>query len=204
MRRTLGIVALCALAFGLGVWVMRLKSAPARPLPDGPLVIARIREVARLETLDLSLYKKIAFSPDPREGDSLWGSVVSWAKSTLLPREGKAIVFADVHVGLSLEALDANHLQLSGTTARVVLPPLQTRVELRPGETEFLHSNLDSAQTAQLLELAKEAFAREVEGDARLQEKARASARRAIGGLLYGLGFRKVEFVERLPANLSN
>ena len=73
---------------------------------------------------------------------------------------------------------------------------MQAQVELRPGETEIISSNLDSAQTAQLLELARGAFEREVMADPALQAKARGSAERALTGLLLSLGFREVVFVD--------
>ncbi|RYY34246.1 MAG: hypothetical protein EOP59_16650, partial [Sphingomonadales bacterium] len=47
-----------------------------------------------------------------------------------------------------------------------------------------IDSNLDSAQTAQLLEKARLAFEREVRQDRRLQQKARQSAERSLRGLL--------------------
>jgi hypothetical protein len=81
----------------------------------------------------------------------------------------------------------------------VVLPPLRAVVELRPGDTEIIGSNLDSAETAGLLDLAKTAFEREVEADRALRERARASAERQVRALLVTLGFAAVHFVEALP-----
>ncbi|HYQ80467.1 MAG TPA: DUF4230 domain-containing protein, partial [Anaeromyxobacteraceae bacterium] len=72
-------------------------------------------------------------------------------------------------------------------------------VELQPGETEVIGSNLDSAETARLFQLAKEGFQRQLEADERLKARARDSARRAIEGLLLGLGFGAVHVVDRLP-----
>jgi hypothetical protein len=75
MRNLLALAAL-VLAFALGAGlVWQLTRRPER-LPDGPALVLKIREVARLETLDVSLYKKIDFSPDPREQATVWGSVV--------------------------------------------------------------------------------------------------------------------------------
>ena len=81
----------------------------------------------------------------------------------------------------------------------LVLPPLLTRVELLPGETEVIGSNLDSAETARLLELAKVAFEREVQADRGLQRKARTAAEQALTALLLPMGVTRVTFVERLP-----
>jgi hypothetical protein len=60
-------------------------------------------------------------------------------------------------------------------------------------------SNLDSAETARLLELAKRAFEGEVSADRALRERARASAERQIRALLTTLGFEAVHFVDALP-----
>ena len=64
----------------------------------------------------------------------------------------------------------------------------------------MIGSNLDSAETARLFELAKVAFEREVESDAVLRAKARKSAEREVRALLVTLGFRAVHFVDALPS----
>lgn len=204
MRRAIPLLALCAVAFALGIGFVHLRADVRERRPDGPAVLTQLREVARLETLDVNLYKKIDFAPEPGPSDTLWGDLKRWAKSSLAPSRGKAIVFATAHVGLSLEKLDPSHVRISGDTVQVVLPPLETRIELRPGETEVIDSNLDTAETAQLLQLAKEAFEREVSADPALKARARGSAQRAITGVLVTLGFRKVEFPQTLPAVRSN
>jgi hypothetical protein len=81
---------------------------------------------------------------------------------------------------------------------------VRVTVELRPGETEVIGSNLDSAETARLLELARDAFAREVQADRGLRDRARASAERQIGALLTTLGFSAVHFVDALPVSGSS
>jgi hypothetical protein len=177
------------------VWVLSHRH-PEPGLPPAPLVVDRIREVARLETLDLQVYKKIAYAPEPTPSGALWKDVLAWAKSSLFPSHGRAIVFGTVHLGLDLSKLDARRLRIQGNRIEIALPPLQAQVELRPGETEIISSNLDSAQTAQLLALAKEAFEREVMADPSLQARARGSAERALTGLCLSLGFREVVFVD--------
>jgi hypothetical protein len=198
MRRLLALVLL-GLAAGAGA-VLAWRLAPRGPaLPDPPAVALRIREVARLETLEVSLYKKIDFAPGPTPAGSFWGDVLAWARYTLRPPRGRAIVFANARVGLDLDRLGPGSLRVSGREAWVVLPPLRVTVELLPGETEVIGSNLDSAETARLFDLAKGAFEREVAADPRLAERARGSAERAILGLLLGLGFTGVHFVGALP-----
>ena len=69
---------------------------------------------------------------------------------------------------------------------------------LRPGEAEIIGSNLDSGQTAQLFEKARNAFEAEVAADPALQQLARSSAEQSLRSLFTGLGFRDVAFVEKL------
>src|SRR4051812_36136987 len=84
MRNLLAVAALL-LAFVLGVTVAWNVLRREPRLPDAPALVLRIREVARLETLDVSLYKKIDFSPDPREQATVWASLAQWASYTLRP-----------------------------------------------------------------------------------------------------------------------
>jgi hypothetical protein len=198
MRRLLALLVFgLALGAGLGLALRAGRRAPA--LPDPPAVATQIREVARLETLEVSLYKKVSFSPEPAPADSLWGDVAGWLRHTFRTPRGKAIVFAVARLGLDLSRLDASALRVQGREVFVVLPPVHVTVELRPDETEILGSTLDSAETARLFELARRAFEREVEADPTLRERARAAAERQIRALLVTLGFAAVHFVEALP-----
>ncbi len=199
MRRAL-LLVLVALVGGLGLGVgLRLaRRGPA--LPDPAAVAVLVREVARLETLDVTLYKKVTFAPEPTEADTLWSDVAGWLRHTFRTPRGKAIVFADAHLGFDLSRLDASAVRVVGRAVWIVLPRLAVTIELRPGETEVIGSNLDSAETARLLELARAAFAREVEADSALRARARASAERQLRTLLGTLGFTEVHFVEALPA----
>lgn len=202
MRRLLSLLVLgLAVGAGLGLALRALRRAPA--LPDPPAVVTQIREVARLETLEVALHKKIAFAPDPSAADTLWGDVAGWLRHTLRAPRGKAIVFAVARLGLDLSRLDASSVRVQEREVYVVLPPLRAVVELRPGETEIIGSNLDSGETARLFELARAAFEREVEADRALQERARASAERQVRALLVTLGFAAVHFVEAPPATPS-
>jgi hypothetical protein len=187
-----------ALALGLGAGAMLVaRSFPARrPLPDPPSVVTQVREVAELETLHVSLYKKVTFAPDPAQAESVWGDLAGWLRYTFREPRGKAIVFADAHLGLDLAKLDVQSLRVQGRVIEVSLPAVKVEVVLKPGETEVIGSNLDSAQTARLFELARQAFEREVEADAALRARARASAERAIRGLLLSAGYDDVRFTE--------
>ncbi len=191
-----------ALGLGAGAGVLLVSRAfPARrPVPDPPAVVMQVREVAKLETLHVSLYKKITFAPEPSEADSIWGDLAGWLRYTFREPRGKAIVFADAHLGLDLTRLDVHSLRVQGRAIEVALPPIQVEVVLKPGDTEVIGSNLDSAQTARLFELARLAFEREVAADAGLRERARASAERAIRGVLLSAGFDEVRFTDGPPS----
>lgn len=196
MRKLLPLLAAAVAAFAGGAAYMQWRARKPPP-PDPPTLITQVREVARLETLDLTLYKKISFEPDPPVTDSTWDGLVNWVRS-FRPPKGRIIVFADVHVGLDLSKLDATHMRADGERIELVLPPTQTRVEIRPGDTEVIDSSLDSKQTADLFELAKTGFEREVDANPALKERARQSAERALRGLLLGAGYREVRFVDQL------
>jgi hypothetical protein len=194
---------LLALALGLGigggVTLLRRMWPDRRPLPDPPAVVVQVREVARLETLHVSLYKKVSFSPEPQPADSFWGDVAGWIRYSVRSPHGKAIVFADAELGLDLSQLDATKLRVQGRSIEVELPPIQVQVVLKPAETEIIGSNLDSGETAHLFELARLAFQREVQADANLRERARGSAERALRGLLLSVGYEQVRFTSGPP-----
>jgi len=202
--RKLAALALLGLGIGAGAVLALRLVRPAPPALSVPAVVEKVRETARLETLELSLYRKISFAPEPVPQGSVWGDLLAWARQAVRPPRGRAIVFARARLGLDLGRLDPTTLRVEGREVWVALPPLEATVELLPGETEVVESNLDSAETAQLLELARVAFAREVEADARLRERALSQAERAIRELLLGLGFAEVHFVERLPGRAAS
>jgi hypothetical protein len=195
LRMMLVLVALAAGAVGAFLW---LRPKPPA-LPDTPALVTRVREVARLETLEVSLYKKVEFSPEPQATNSLWKDVINWAAYSIHTPRGRAIVFADVRLGYDFGRLEGSSMRIQGSRVDVALPPLEVKVELKPGETEIIGSNLDSAQTTLLLEKAREAFEREVKGDARLKERARRSAENTLRVLFLSAGFREVNVVDVLP-----
>lgn len=203
MKRVAGI-GVVVLAFALGAIVAWRYAHRAEPMPDERALVLRVREVAKLQSLDVTLYKKVDFAPDPREQDSLWASISQWATYAVRPPKGRAIVFAQAHLALDLRKLDESALRVEGRRVQVVLPKVETQVELLPAETEIIGSNLDSAQTAELFDKAKAAFAAQVSADAGLQERARESARQTLRGLFLGLGFTQVDFVHDLPAQARN
>src|SRR5919199_1444232 len=203
MRNLAAVLVACVLAAALGAGVVWHFTHREKPLPDAPALVVKVRQVARLQSLDVSLYKKVTFAPDPRDTGSVWGDLLQWASYTLRPPRGRAIVFADAHLAVDLLKLDASSLRVSGRRVDVVLPPVQVQVELKPAETEIIGSNLDSKQTAQLFELARAGFEREVRADEKLKAQARASAGQSRRALFGGLGFTEVQFVNELPPLVS-
>src|SRR5512143_2702014 len=102
MRRLLRSLLLAlALGLGAGAGVMLVfRAFPARrPVPDPPSVVTKVREAAELETLHVSVYKKVTFAPEPTEADSVWGDLAGWMRYTFHAPRGKAIVFAEAHLG---------------------------------------------------------------------------------------------------------
>jgi len=193
------VLPVLLLALGMGSLVLAWRARPVSAVAPTPVVLERVQETARLETLQVALYRKISFAPEPVPAGSFWGDVFAFIRQTLRPSRGRAIVFADARIGLDLSRLGPQALSVSGREAWLVLPPLETTVVLKPGETEIIDSNLDSAETAQLLEHARDAFRREVEASPELRARARRQAERALRELLLGLGFQDVHFVDRLP-----
>ncbi|GAC1338667.1 MAG: hypothetical protein NVSMB23_06660 [Myxococcales bacterium] len=204
MRKTAALLAACALSVALGAVLSWSLAHRAKDLPDAPALVLRVREVARLETLDVTLYKKVDFAPDPAPTQTLWDGVAQWARYTLKAPRGRAIVFAHAHLGVDLARLDERSLRVAGRRVELVLPRPQVSVELLPAETEVIGSNLDAAETAQLFALARDAFTRQVEADAALRERALESARRALRALFFQAGFSEVAFPESLQRTAVN
>jgi hypothetical protein len=191
------LVLVVAFAAG-GFLAWRLLTPTPFAAPPAPVVVERVRTAARLETLDVRVYKKVSFAPSPQPSGSVWGDLANWVKHTVNPPQGRAIVFALVHYGVDLSRLGPDNVRVRGERVELVLPPVQSSVELLPGETEVIGSNLDSAQTAELFDLAKRAFEAEAGGDAALRGKARAAAELAVERVVRSLGFREVLFVDAL------
>src|SRR2546421_10250396 len=120
MRNASTTIIACLLAAALSAGIVWHFTHREEKLPDPPALVLKIREVARLETLDVSLYKKIDFSPDPREQATAWSSLVQWASYTVRPPRGRAIVFAVAHLGLDLRKLDTASLRVEGRRVEVV------------------------------------------------------------------------------------
>lgn len=187
----MAVLLLGALGVGVGVGLRGMRRDPE---PDPAAMIERLREIARLETLEVHVSKTVSYVPDPPPPKSLAEDVLTWATWTISPREGRAIVSATGRIGL-----DVARLEVSSIGAGVVLvrlPRLVTTIELDPGATEIIRSNLDSMQTALLFEKGVRAVAFEIDRDARLHERARESAKTALERVLRAAGAREVRFVD--------
>lgn len=196
-------VAVVTFALGVGAAYYMLRSSAPRP-PDGPIVVERMRDVARLETLDVTLHEVIHFQPDPAYSDSTLKMAFAFAKEQLnLHDRGTAVVFAVAHIGFDLSKLTPEHVRIQGGQVTVQLPPLSTQVELLPDQTLVVESNLSSQQTMQLLDVAKKRFEARMLQDARVKDRARASSERALRAMLITLGYQQIEFVDQLPAALT-
>ena len=194
--RTCLIGFVAGLFMAVAIWtVLRPETSEAR-IPDPPSLIQTVRDVARLESLDVTLYKKVELDPDPVAEPTLLGELGSWATWTIDPPRGRAIVFAQAHLGLDLSKLDAHALRVRGHDVEITLPPVVSSVELEPSETEVIRSNLDSAQTAALLAKAKDEIASDVAADPKLRDRARLSAQHALAAVLMESGFHHVTFVD--------
>jgi hypothetical protein len=201
MKRTLTVLV-SGMALGATAAVAAPKLLPAQvkqEYPDVSAVIEKVREVARLETLEVNIYKKVSFEPDPEPGRTRLNDLVNWATQVVAPPKGRAVVFATAHLGVDLKRITPECMRVHNGVVSLVLPPVVTRVELRPGETEVIASNLNNVQLTRLLEHAQLAMQRDVAWDAQLSQRARQSTERALRAFLTGMGFRDVRFVEEQP-----
>lgn len=159
---------------------------------EPPAVIERIREVSRLEVLEVSVHQKVTFAPDAKKQATLLADVWAYARDTVAPRRGRALVFARARFYVDLRKLKPEQVRVRGDELELELPEPEVEASLMPGETEVIASNLDSAETAALLDKAQAELRGAVLHDAALKQRARDAAARSVTGLLKGLGFRKV------------
>jgi len=162
---------------------------------EPPAVIERIRDVQRLEVLEVTVHKKITYAPDPKPEATLLGGVWAYARETVAPKRGRALVFANARFFVDLRRLKPEQVRVSGDQVTLELPEPEIEANVLPGETEIVASNLDSADTAAMLESAEGELKASVLRDVKLRERAREAAARTMTGLLKGLGFRKVTLV---------
>jgi hypothetical protein len=195
LRHVPWLFAIVALA-GAAALLRVERLAAAEP----PTVVDRIREMRRLEVLEITTHRTVHFAPDPVPQQTLLADVLQYARETVAPRRGRAIVFAEAHFFVDLRKLDEGQVRAQGDEISLVLPDPELDISLSPGETEIIASNLDSAQTASMLESAQGQLRHSLAADPLLKARARAAAERSLGALLRALGFRTVRFDTGAPA----
>ncbi len=163
---------------------------------EPPAVVDRIRDVQRLEVLQVTVHQKLTFAPDPKPEPTLLAGVLAYARETVAPRRGRAIVFAEARFFVDLRRLRSDQVVVDGDEVTLTLPEPEVETSLLPAETEVIASNLDSAETAQLLDDAQRRLQGTVASDAKLRQRAREAAARTMTALLKGFGFRKVTFAQ--------
>jgi hypothetical protein len=154
-----------------------------------PSTVDRIHEIARLEVLEVTVHRKATFAPGPEPHTTFLADVVAYARDTVAPRRGKAIVFADARFYVDLRKA---RISADGDHVSVTLPEPEVQASLLPAETEIIASNLDSAQTAQLLDEAQGELRSTVASDAALRRRAHEAAVRTVSSLVTALGFHDV------------
>jgi hypothetical protein len=163
---------------------------------EPPAVVDRIRDVQRLEVLEVTVHQKLTFAPDPKPQPTLLAGVLAYARESVAPRRGRAIVFAEARFFVDLRRLKSDQVVVNGDEVTLTLPEPEVETSLLPAETEVIASNLDSAETAQLLDDAQRRLQGTVAADAKLRQRAREAAARTMTGLLKGFGFRRVSFAQ--------
>jgi hypothetical protein len=182
LKPVLWFVAIAAVVTAAALLRVDRLSAPAT-------AVERIHDIARLEVLEVTVHRKAAFSPPLEPHSTVLADVIAYARETVAPRRGRAIVFADTRFFVDLRKAV---LRVDAERVEVTLPQLELESSLLPAETEIIASNLDSAQTAQMLDEAEGQLRSAVSSDAALRKRAHEAAVRSVTGLVTALGFRDV------------
>lgn len=178
-----------------GAWFFH-QSVRAYSRPEPGALVERVKEVARLQTLEVHLSTTVEHVPDPKIAPTFAGQVVSWVAYNLRAKKGRALVSGVARLSLDLSQLDASAFHFTKDRVTLVVPPVRTSVDIDLERTQIVASNLNSAETAELFEKGRRSLVMQVERNEVLQQRARASAQNALRTLLTGLGFREVVFVD--------
>ncbi len=170
------------------VGFLREPKPPERP-PPAPLYLDSVRDVLSLEVLEVQMHRRVTFEPDLKAKDGLGAQLVAWAKDSLAPEKGEAVVFAKARYFVDVSRLRQSALRLEGRTAELALPPVTVAVELEPDETILVRSTRAPGGETQLLGRAKLLFEDAAKSNPKLMERARANAERAARELFLRSGY---------------
>ena len=193
--RRIILVVLIAIVALTGWWYWNYSRQRS---PDYPAILTQVRETMKLETLDITLYKRVDFRPERMTQDTALKEVYATMGQWLRPSRGRAIVFAKAHLSYDLSLLNEKSFRVLDRRVELALPPPQVRIEILPAELEVIDSNLDMLETGQLLEHVRNAMLVQLRNDLGLRKRARLSAEKALKALLYPLGFQEVVVSEGL------
>lgn len=197
VRFLLGAV-LGLLAAVLLVERFRAPPPPERP-PPAPLYLDTVRDVLSLEVLEVQMHRRVGFEPDPKPDQKLGAQLLAWAKESLAPEKGEAVVFATARYFVDVSRLRESALRLEGRTAEFEMPRVSVVVELLPEETILLRSTLGPGGETQLLARAKLLFEDAARSNPRLMDRARANAERAARELFLRSGYDEVKITLEPP-----
>lgn len=185
---TVGGVAAGALLFHQSVRVF------SRPEPGA--LVEQVKEIARLQTLEVRLTTAVEHVPDPKLASTFTGQLLSWVTYNLRPKKGRALVSGVARLSFDFSQLDASAFRFDKKRVTLMLPPMRTTVDVDLERTQIIASNLNSARTSELFEKGRRSLQMQVEQNQTLQNQARQSARNALQALLTGAGFDEVVFVD--------
>jgi hypothetical protein len=155
---------------------------------SAPAVVEKIRQLARLESVNYSVDKIV-------EGNRQTPGIPNFLAGDRM----LFIAHGDVIAGVDLTQLGKNDVHVEGDSAKVHLPAAQilvtnidnarSRVYMR---TTGLLVPADPNLESQVRQAAEDQI-RQAAVDDKILEKARDNARVTVTGLLYALGFKKVD-----------
>jgi hypothetical protein len=155
---------------------------------SAPAVVEKIRQLSRLESVNYSVDKIVEGNrQSPLVPDFLAGDRMLF------------IAHGDVIAGVDLTQLGKNDVQVNGDSAEVRLPQaeiLTTRIDNTKSRVYERNTGLlvvaDPNLESQVRQAAEEQI-RQAALDDKILEKATDNARVTVTGLLYALGFHKVD-----------
>jgi hypothetical protein len=185
-----GLVLVPALLVGAGIWSFGGGhfGRTTRIDTSAIAVVEKIRQLSRLESVNYTVDKIVEANKEaPGIPNFLAGDRMLF------------IAHGDVIAGVDLTQLGKNDVQVNGDSAQVHLPAAQilvTRIDNAKSRvyqrTTGLLVPADPNLESQVRQAAEEQI-RQAAIDDQILDKARDNARVTVTGLLYALGFKKVD-----------